>query len=159
CRSVRDSSPYIDQPAPVVELDEQRRRDARELVAEMNEDGFRVVAVAYREFPVSHGPYSVADESDLILAGFIGFLDPPKESAAPALKALAAHGVAVKILTGDNDLVTRKICRDVGLDVEHIVLGSELQGLDDDALGELATTHAVFAKLTPDDKTRIVRTL
>lgn len=85
-----------------------------ELVAELNEDGFRVVAVAYREFPTSHGPYTVADESDLTLAGFIGFLDPPMETAGPALKALAGHGVSVTILTGDNDLVTRKICRDVG---------------------------------------------
>jgi Mg2+-importing ATPase len=130
-----------------------------ELVAELNEDGFRVVAVAYREFPTTHGPYSVADEADLILAGFIGFLDPPKESAAPALKALAHHGVAMKVLTGDNDVVTRKICRDVGLDVGHVVLGSELQGLDDAALGEIASKHNVFAKLAPGDKIRIVRAL
>jgi Mg2+-importing ATPase len=101
----------------------------------------------------------VADESDLILAGFIGFLDPPKESAAPALRALATQGVSVKILTGDNDLVTRKICRDVGLDVEHIVLGPDLRGLDDAAVGRVASEHVVFAKLTPDDKTRIVRSL
>jgi Mg2+-importing ATPase len=145
--------------ARIVELEAERRKDAKELVAELNEDGFRVVAVAYREFPTTHGPYSVADESELTLAGFIGFLDPPKESAAPALTALAHHGVSVKVLTGDNDLVTRKICRDVGLDVEHIVLGSELQGLDDAAVGEIASTHVVFAKLAPDDKTRIVRAL
>ena len=145
--------------ARVVPLDEETRNDARELVAEMNEDGFRVVAVAYRSFPTTHGAYSVADESDLTLAGFIGFLDPPKESAAPALEALATHGVAVKILTGDNDLVTRKICREVGLNVEHIVLGNELEGLDDAAFAERATTGVVFAKLTPDHKTRIVKAL
>jgi Mg2+-importing ATPase len=159
CRFVRDDEPHLDRLPRVVELEEQRRADAKELVAEMNEDGFRVVAVAYREFPTTHGPYSVADESDLILAGFIGFLDPPKETAAPALKALAANGIRVKILTGDNDLVTRKICHDVGLDVERIVLGSELEGLDDAALGDLASSFGVFAKLTPDDKTRIVRML
>jgi P-type Mg2+ transporter len=159
CTYVRDDDPESDGPPLVVELEDERRDDAKSLVAELNEDGFRVVAVAYREFPTTHGPYTVADESDLILAGFIGFLDPPKESAAPALTALAGHGVAVKILTGDNDLVTRKICRDVGLDVEHIVLGSDLRGLDDATVGELASQHVVFAKLTPDDKTRIVRTL
>jgi Mg2+-importing ATPase len=115
--------------------------------------------VAYRAFPTTHGPYSVADEAEMILAGFIGFLDPPKESAAPALRGLAAQGISVKILTGDNDLVTRKICRDVGLDVGHIVLGKELAGLDDAALGAIAAEHTVFAKLTPDDKTRIVRAL
>ncbi|MDR1990175.1 MAG: magnesium-translocating P-type ATPase [Acidobacteriaceae bacterium] len=159
CKSIRDFVPDIDNPTNVVDLDEQRRAEAYELVTRMNEDGFRVVAVAYREFPITHGPYSVADESELTLAGFVGFLDPPKESAAPALKALAAHGVAVKILTGDNDLVTRKICRDVGLNAERVVLGSELQDLDDAALGEMATTHSVFAKLTPEHKTRIVSAL
>ena len=143
----------------VVELGGERREDAKELVADMNEDGFRVVAVAYREFDPGHGPYEVADESDLILAGFIGFLDPPKDSAAPALKALAQYGVSVKILTGDNEIVTRKVCRDVGLAVGHIVLGSEIATLDDAALGELADTGVVFAKLTPDDKVRIVRAL
>jgi Mg2+-importing ATPase len=158
CRYVRDEDPELER-ADVVELEDERRQDAKELVAELNEDGFRVVAVAYREFPTTHGPYTVADESDLVLAGFIGFLDPPKETAAPALKALAGHGISVKILTGDNDLVTRKICHDVGLDVEHIVLGSELQTLDDPTLGELASRHMVFAKLTPNDKTRIVRAL
>jgi Mg2+-importing ATPase len=158
CKFVRDDSAQLDE-VRVLELEAERRDDVRELVADMNEDGFRVVAVAYRAFPTTHGPYSVADESELILAGFIGFLDPPKESAAPALRALAAQGIAVKILTGDNDLVTRKICRDVGLDVGHIVLGTELAGMDDAALGAIAAEHTVFAKLTPDDKTRIVRAL
>ena len=149
CTRVRDED-------HIVEFDDQRRSDAAELVAELNEDGFRVVAVAYREFDPTHGPYAVADESELILAGFMGFLDPPKESAAPAIMALAHHGVRVKILTGDNDLVSRKVCKDVGLVVDHIVLGSEIAGLDDTALGELADKHVVFAKLTPDDKVRIV---
>jgi P-type Mg2+ transporter len=160
CKSVRDDEDAaLDRPAHIVDLDDERRRDAKELVAELNEDGFRVVAVAYREFSTDHGPYTVVDESELTLAGFIGFLDPPKESAKPALAALAAQGVSVKILTGDNDLVTRKICRDVGLDVGHIVLGSELRGLDDAAVGAIAAEQVVFAKLTPEDKTRIVRSL
>jgi len=158
CRYVRDE-PQLDEAERIVELKDERREDAKELVAEMNEDGFRVVAVAYREFAVDHGPYTIADERDLILAGFIGFLDPPKETAAPALRALGQHGIDVKILTGDNDLVTRKICRDVGIDAEHIVLGSALQGLDDEEFGKLVSNHSVFAKLTPDDKTRIVHSL
>jgi len=152
CRSAHDEE-------RVTELDGERREDAMELVAEMNEDGFRVVAVAYRDFTPRAEPYTVADERDLVLSGFIGFLDPPKESAAPAIKALALHGVTVKILTGDNDLVSRKICKDVGLEVGHIVLGSEIAGLDDTALGEIADRGVVFAKLTPDDKVRIVRAL
>ena len=158
CRYVRDE-PLPGESERIVALEDERREDAMALVAEMNEDGFRVVAVAYRDFPISHGPYTVADECDLTLAGFIGFLDPPKETAAPALHALGEHGISVKILTGDNDLVTRKICRDVGIDAEHIVLGSELRTLDDEAVGLLASNNGVFAKLTPDDKTRIVRAL
>jgi Mg2+-importing ATPase len=152
CQWVRDEE-------LVTGLTDERRDDAKELVAELNEDGFRVVAVAYRDFDKSHGAYSVADEAQLILTGFIGFLDPPKETAAPALKALGHHGLKVKILTGDNDLVARKVCRDVGLVVDHIVLGSELAGLDDAAVGEIAEHGVVFAKLTPDDKVRIVRSL
>jgi Mg2+-importing ATPase len=158
CRYVRDE-PRPGETERIVTLEDERRDDAKELVAEMNEDGFRVVAVAYREFPTTHGPYAVADETDLVLAGFIGFLDPPKETAAPALKALGQHGIDVKILTGDNDLVTRKICRDVGIDAERIVLGGELQSLDDEALGKVVANHSVFAKLTPEDKTRIVKSL
>ncbi|MCC7195871.1 MAG: magnesium-translocating P-type ATPase [Gemmatimonadaceae bacterium] len=143
----------------VIPLDATTLADARGLVAEMNEDGFRAVAVAYRDFEPRSGPYHVADESGLVLAGFIGFLDPPKETAAPALRALAAHGVAVKILTGDNDLVSRKICHDVGLDPGRIVLGAEIAGMDDAALGLLAHGTTVFCKLAPDDKVRIVRSL
>ncbi|HEX4468711.1 MAG TPA: magnesium-translocating P-type ATPase, partial [Gemmatimonadaceae bacterium] len=164
CRLVRDEDPTVvewsaDRRRKVVPLDAGLLEDARELVAEMNEDGFRVVAVCYRDFDRNHGAYSVADESDLVLAGFIGFLDPPKESAAPAIRALAQHGVRVKILTGDNDLVARKVCRDVGLDIDHIVVGGEIQGLEDAPLGEIADRGTVFARLTPDDKVRIVRAL
>jgi P-type Mg2+ transporter len=164
CRSVRDEDPTVeewkqDRRREVCALEADQVEDARDLVAEMNEDGFRVVAVAYRDFDATHGPYTVADESDLVLAGFIGFLDPPKETAAPALKALAHHGLKVKILTGDNDRVAAKVCRDVGLDVGHIVVGGEILGLDDAALGEVADKGTVFARLTPDDKVRIVRAL
>ncbi|MFI5310304.1 MAG: magnesium-translocating P-type ATPase [Gemmatimonadales bacterium] len=152
CKWARDEEKVCD-------LEAERREDAKELVAELNQDGFRTVAVAYRDFDRSHGPYAVADESDMILAGFIGFLDPPKETAAPALKALAQQGVTVKILTGDNDLVSRKVCHDVGLEVGHIVLGTDLDGLDDAAIGEIADKNIVFAKLTPSDKVKIVRAL
>ncbi len=125
----------------------------------LNADGFRVVAVAYKELGAGKSAYGVADECDLTLLGYIAFLDPPKETAAPALAALARRGVAVKILTGDNPIVTAKICRDVGLDPGQVVLGNEVAGLDDDALGRLAETTRVFAKLTPADKARIITIL
>ena len=97
----------------------------------LNEDGFRVVAVAYKEIPDGKQSYSVGDESDLTLLGYIAFLDPPKESAGAAIAALNRSGVTVKILTGDNEIVTRKICREVGLEVGRIVLGPEIEPMSE----------------------------
>jgi Mg2+-importing ATPase len=131
----------------------------RAVTAALNEDGLRVVAVASKELQPLKEVYGVADESDLTLMGYIAFLDPPKESTAPALKALAAHGVAVKILTGDNDLVTAKICREVGLPVDHVLLGGEIEGMTDRQLAEAAERHNIFARLTPAHKERIVQAL
>jgi len=131
----------------------------REVTAELNEEGLRVVAVAAKEVPPSKETYGVADESELTLIGYVAFLDPPKESAAPAIKALAEHGVAVKVLTGDNELVTAKICREVGLEQHGVLLGSDIERMSDKALAEAVESHNVFAKLTPAHKERIVRAL
>ncbi len=143
----------------IVPLDPETRETALEVVQELNEDGLRVVAVAYREFPPRNGAFTLADECDLILAGFMAFLDPPKETAGPALRALKVHGVTVKILTGDNGTVTRKICRDVGLPFGEIVNGNELDCLTDAQLSDLAERTTVFAKLAPMQKTRVVQAL
>ncbi len=143
----------------IIPLDPETRETALEVVQELNEDGLRVVAVAYREFAPRTGAFTVADESELILAGFMAFLDPPKETAAPALRALKTHGVSVKILTGDNATVTRKVCRDVGLSVGDIVNGSDLDALSDAELSDLAERTTVFAKLAPMQKTRVVQAL
>ena len=131
----------------------------REVTAGLNEDGLRVVAVAAKELPPSKDNYSVTDEQELTLIGYVAFLDPPKESAAPALKALAEHGITVKVLTGDNELVTAKICREVGLDAETILCGADIDALDDAALARAVAVHHVFARLTPMHKERIVSTL
>jgi len=143
----------------VVSLAGERPDELRAVIHGLNEDGFRVIAVAHKEVPAGQSVYSVKDESDLILVGYIAFLDPPKESAADALKVLREHGVAVKILTGDNEVVTRKVCREVGLDVERVVLGSELEALSDAQLSALAEACDVFAKLSPDQKARVVKAL
>jgi Mg2+-importing ATPase len=143
----------------IVPLDAETRATALDVVQELNEDGMRVVAVAYREYTPRTGAFTVADESDLVLAGFMAFLDPPKETAAPALLALKGHGVTVKILTGDNATVTRKVCHDVGLKPGEIVSGSELDALSDLELSALAERTMVFAKLTPLQKTRVVQAL
>jgi P-type Mg2+ transporter len=125
----------------------------------LSADGYRVLAIAYREFPREKEVFSAADESDLILLGYIAFFDPPKDSTAQALTALKKAGVAVKILTGDNDLVTRKVCTEVGLDASRVVTGAELSGLDAAALGELADKATVFARLSPSQKEEIIRSL
>jgi Mg2+-importing ATPase len=125
----------------------------------LNEDGLRVVAVGYKTLPKDHPPVTVRDESDLVFSGFVAFLDPAKETTAEALRLLGDHGITVKILTGDNAIVARKICRDVGLDVRHIATGAEVEPLDDNALGALAERTTIFAKLTPIQKARVVRVL
>lgn len=129
------------------------------LTAALNAEGLRVVAVAMKETPPTKEVYSVADESDLILVGYIAFLDPPKESTAPAIAALQAHGVTIKILTGDNELVTAKICHEVGLPMHGVLLGSAIEALDDARLATLVEQYNVFAKLSPAHKERIVRLL
>jgi len=133
--------------------------EIREATASLNSEGLRVVAVAAKDLPPTKEIYGVADESDLVLIGYIAFLDPPKESTRPALAALRAHGVTVKILTGDNELVTAKICHQVGLEVEGMVLGSQVEKMSDAELNEVVEKTTVFAKLSPTHKERIVRTL
>ncbi len=126
---------------------------------ELNQEGLRVVAVAMKELPAAQNTYSVADEVGLTLIGYIAFLDPPKDSAAPALQALAAHGVSVKVLSGDNELVTSCVCRHVGLDASAVMLGSQIGPLNDAELAIAVEKHQIFAKLAPMHKERIVRAL
>ncbi len=144
---------------PTLPLDAALLARTQAVTAGLNAEGLRVVAVAVKTLPPDQSTYSVADETGLTLIGYIAFLDPPKESAAPALKQLAAHGVAVKVLTGDNELVTRQVCRQVGLPAEAVLLGAQVEALSDAALQAAAASHSIFAKLTPLHKERIVRAL
>ncbi|RON47148.1 magnesium-translocating P-type ATPase [Pseudomonas frederiksbergensis] len=131
----------------------------REVTASFNEEGLRVVAVAARHTPKDQAVYSIADEQEMTLIGYVAFLDPPKESTAPALRALAEHGIAVKVLTGDNELVTAKICREVGLEQQGLLMGNDVERMSDAELAVAVETTNVFAKLTPSHKERIVRLL
>ena len=131
----------------------------RTVTADLNEEGLRVVAVAAREGPPTQEVYGLADESALTLIGYVAFLDPPKDSTAAALKALAEHRVAVKVLTGDNDLVAAKICREVGLAQQGLLLGGDIERMSDEELGQAVERHNLFARLTPAHKERIVRQL
>lgn len=125
----------------------------------MNEQGMRVIAVAQKTNPAPAGEFSAADERDMVLIGFLAFLDPPKDTTKAAVQALTEYGVSVKILTGDNEKVTRAICSQVGLDAENMLLGSDIDALTDAQLGRLAAGVTVFAKLSPAQKARIVSVL
>ncbi len=125
----------------------------------LNADGLRVVAVAIKHYLELKPTYTVSDEYDMILVGYIAFLDPPKETTRPAIEALNKLGIGVKILTGDNELVTVKVCREVGLNVEGLLLGSQIDELSDHDLLKFAESTTVFAKLTPSHKERIVEVL
>ncbi|MFK4064134.1 magnesium-translocating P-type ATPase [Brucella anthropi] len=142
-------------------LDEETRKRLIATARAYNADGFRVLVVATRDIPgvQTKAQYKIADESDLIVQGFLTFLDPPKETAGPAIAALAEHGVAVKVLTGDNETVTTKICREVGLEPGVPLLGREIEKLDDEALREVVEERTIFAKLTPLQKSRVLQAL
>ena len=137
-------------------LTDEVRQEVLAEVAQLNEQGLRVLGVSYKTDLDENDIFSVEDERDMILTGYLAFLDPPKPSAAPAIKALAEYGVTTKILTGDNEKVTQAVCEKVGLDVERILLGSEIDTMTDQELAEVVETTTVFAKLSPDQKARII---
>src|SRR5471030_611799 len=135
--------------AGVVPLQDHHGAALGRVVEDLNQDGFRVIAVACRELAAGEQALDNNAESGLLLLGYIAFLDPPKDSAAEAIRTLNHYGVAVKVLTGDNETVTRSVCRHVGLPVQQVMLGSEIDGLDDAALALRAETASVFAKMAP----------
>ncbi|MCD7847033.1 MAG: magnesium-translocating P-type ATPase [Oscillospiraceae bacterium] len=140
-------------------LDDEVKERILDTADDLNDKGFRVLCIAHKTNPPSAGVFSVKDESEMVLIGYLAFLDPPKESTADAIKALKAHGVHTKILTGDNEKVTRTICAQVGLKVRNMLLGSDLEHMTDKELARAAESTDVFAKLTPDQKARIVSVL
>lgn len=142
-------------------LNAARREQLLALAESYNKEGFRVLAIGKKYIPEGEqkAQYAVADETELTLYGFLTFLDPPKDSAAQAIAALSENGVAVKVLTGDNAIVTRKICHEVGIEAGQPLLGNEIEALSDEALKPLLKRHTVFAKLTPLQKSRIIRLL
>ena len=150
---------HVEEKGKVVPLTPAHRVDLLPVTRGLNEEGFRVIAVAYKHIPAAKTVCSRADESGLVLAGYIAFLDPPKESAAGAVQALREQGVEVKVLTGDNEVVTRKVCTMVGIEPGTVVLGSELDHMDDPALAQVAARTSVFAKVAPEHKARIIAAL
>ena len=142
-----------------VALDAQSLEKIHEVANTFSEQGLRLVAVAVKEEPPVKHVYGVSDEAGLTLMGYVAFIDPPKESTAPALQALKSHGVDVKILTGDNERVTATICREVGFKQNGLLLGHDIEAMSDADLAQAAIQTNVFAKLSPAHKERIVRVL
>lgn len=154
CTQVREGN-------EIFPLDDTRRAQLLALATQYNEDGFRVLLLATRELgtQASELPLNIADERDLVVQGLLTFLDPPKESAEAAITALRENGVAVKVLTGDNPVITAKICRDVGLEPGEPLSGREIEGMDDETLAREVELHTVFTKLTPLQKSRVLKML
>lgn len=150
---------FAEYQGKVEPLTEEIKTNILQTVDRLNEDGMRVIAVAQKTNPSPVGAFGVKDEHNMVLIGYLAFLGPPKESVQEAIKVLKEYGITTKILTGDNDKVTRFICKRVGLQVNNLLLGSDIDKMDDSALAEAAEHTAVFAKLSPDQKTRIVTVL
>ena len=150
---------FVEYKGEVKELTDSIKKDILSTVDELNDDGMRVIAVAQKTNPSPIDTFSVKDESDMVLIGYLAFLDPPKESTEEALKTLKSKGVTTKVLTGDNDKVTRCICKQVGLKYNNILLGSDIDNMDDRELSKRAEVTDVFAKLSPEQKSRIVSVL
>lgn len=150
---------HMEDNGTILPISASAHSDAQSLTKALNSDGLRVVAVAYKELPRDREIYSVSDEHSLVLAGYVGFLDPPKASAKEAIKLLENHGVAVKIITGDNEIVTARICKDVALKNEAVLLGGEIAKLTDEELAEKAEHTTIFAKIEPLQKARIIMAL
>ena len=154
-------STHVEVNGEVLEVTAEHDEHRKQRIKQLNSEGFRVIAVAYRVFPGDNDEphYTVSDESNLTLLGYLAFLDPPKDTASEALTQLNAHNVAVKILTGDNDIVTASICKQVGISVDNMLLGTTIENLTDEELDSLVESATVFAKLSPAHKERIIHSL
>lgn len=152
-------SSFVDFKGKVTVLTDEVRQEVLKKVNELNEDGLRVIGVAQKTNPSVVGEFSVADESEMVLIGYLAFLDPPKETTKQALETLKAHGVEVKVLTGDNALVTRSVCKQVGLGAEKLINGEDIMNISNDKLSQLVEKHNVFVKLNPQQKQQITSIL
>ena len=151
----------VEVKGELIEVMPEHDAKRRQLADDLNAQGFRVIALAYKQMPgASDEPvYTVKDESDLVLLGFLAFLDPPKDTATEALQRLHNLNVDVKVLTGDNELVAAYICKQVGMPVEHILLGPQIETMSEADLADAASATSVFARLVPAHKKRIIRAL
>ena len=152
-------SSHVQDGEEIYPITEEIRQNILEAVSQLNEQGLRVLGVSQKQYEDASHRFEVEDEVNMILMGYLAFLDPPKPSAAPAIQALKEHGVITKILTGDNEKVTQTVCERVGLSVDYILLGTDIEEMDDATLAIEAEKTTIFAKLSPEQKARIIRLL
>jgi len=150
---------WVEYKEKVVPLTQEIKNEVMETVNQLSKDGMRILAIAQKNDVPPEDVFSVADENKMVLMGFLAFLDPPKESAPAAIKALLELGVDVKILTGDNELVTKKICKEVGLSIKNVLLGNDIEKMTDDELSKIVEETTIFAKLSPMQKSQIIKAL
>ena len=142
-----------------VEISDEVREMLLETSVNLNKQGMRVLGVAHKSWVEKSSSFAVEDESEMVLIGYLAFLDPPKVSALAAISALHEHGVEVKVLSGDNDLITKNVCQQVGLSIENILLGYQIENMGNDELEQAALKTNIFAKLTPLQKSRVIEAL
>lgn len=152
-------SSKVDLDGVIQDLDDIIRAMIQQKVQAMNDDGMRVLALAYKNDVVDEKEFTVEDESEMILMGYLAFLEPPKETTEKALNDLESYGIQTKILTGDNAEVTVAVCKQVGMSVGGVLLGSDIKGMDDETLSLLLEQTNIFAKIDPEQKARIVTLL
>lgn len=154
-----DISSYVEDDGKVLPLTKEIREKIIKTVNKLNSEGMRVIGIAQKTEENGREEFSVNDENDMVLMGYMGFLDPPKETTTKAIKALKDYGVGVKVLTGDNEAVTACVCSQVGIKNKKLLLGSEIENMDDSELQKKVEETDIFAKLSPNQKTRIVTSL
>jgi P-type Mg2+ transporter len=152
-------SNFCEHDGKILDLTENFASRINRTFGELSAEGFRVLGVAYKELKVEKQVYSVNDESHMVYLGFVAFLDPPKESARESIRLLSSAGVELKVVTGDNEVVTRMVCESVGMEIHGVLLGSEMANMTDDALIAAAGTVNVFARVSPVQKERIISIL
>jgi P-type Mg2+ transporter len=150
---------YYELEGLISDLDEGNRRKIEQKYHDLSAEGLRVLGVAYKKLREEKAVYSINDERDMTFLGFVAFLDPPKETAKQSLQMLSKAGVELKILTGDNELVTKKVCSELGFEVKGVILGNEIANMSDETLGAVVEEANVFARVTPAQKDRIITLL
>lgn len=150
---------YVEYNGEVIELNEKIKKEILENILKLNNDGMRVLALAQKNFIDKNEEININSEKDMVLMGYLSFLDPPKQSAKSAIEALKNNNVKVKVLTGDSDIIAKCICKQVGIENNNVVLGTELDNIEDKELKKIVEEVDIFAKLSPQQKLKIIKVL